>query len=608
MPPYTSTARTIGPNGFLGKAAVVLTLAVIGILKAASGAPYCSTTTWFGSTAHRDVRYAGRWDKDDRPSPVVVGDPAHPGALPQQVLNAYLGGAKHIVIRPGVYSLPNAGRGAITLKGWRNATISAYGVTLILYGFSWPDAAFDLRGDNNVTVEGARISQDAVPFCQGRVTGIGKDADGKSYCDWVPDVGYPTPDLKGSKFPAANVVDAHTRLLKLGVGDFYSLQAAPAAGGEYRITGFTGKENINVGDWIVTRHGSPPIKVHLDNSHNCTIKDMTMMRNGFAPLFETGGGGNHILHCKWVLGPKPQGATEAPLVTNAADGLHSTGADIGPDIEDCTMEGVFLDDNFAIHGSFQNVTKAAGRVLTLEGGVGALVIGQPVRISDNKGFYAEGAVTALKVNGDRTTTVTLDKDLHVPAGAKLSNPLRDGAGYKIVNCHLGRTRSRGILVKADNGLIANNVIEGCGMSAVSVGPEYYWGEADYAHQVTIRDNRLVNNGKAGYGGAAILIHGDGAIGNRDIMILNNRMISDYQGEIEVEWSDNVTIAGNIIAGASPWTAAMRMPSLITLSNCHQISLRGNVVRYAGVYKPVLVDIGANVAGVRNNDATGVRTR
>ena len=81
------------------------------------------------------------------------------------------------------------------------------------------------------------------------------------------------------------------------------------------------------------------------------------MRNGFAPIFESGGGGNHYLRCHWALGPRPAGATEDPVVTNSADGLHSPGASPGPDIENCTFDGVFLDDCIAIHGGYQKVSQ-----------------------------------------------------------------------------------------------------------------------------------------------------------------------------------------------------------------------------------------------------------
>ncbi len=543
---------------------------------------------------------------DPVPTTATVGDPSHPGALSQQVLHAYIAGAKRIVVRPGTYVMPDVGQTALSLDGWANTTLMGTGVTLILTDLAWMHDGIDLNRCTHVTVQGFLLSQNKITSYQGRVIAVGKGDDGKPYCDWRPDKGYPVPPADEKAFLGgdANVVDAHTRLLKVGCGDFYGVAAEALPNGTFRahMGGHFG-----VGDWLVGRCGDAPFKVFLSDSRSCTIKDVTMMRNGFANIREDNGGGNHILGCKWVLGPRPAGAVEEPLVTNAADGFHSTGTDVGPDIEDCTMEGVFLDDNFAIHGSLQTVKSATGTVLTLEGGIGNLAVGQPVRISDNKGFYAEGTVTALKENSDQTTTVTLDKDLGVPAGAKLSNPKRNGSGYQIIGCHLGRTRSRGILVKADHGLIKDNIIESCGMSAVSIGPEYDWGEADYAHHIIVEGNRLRQNGLADYGGAAILIHGDGAIGNQDIVIHNNRMTSDYQGEADIEWADGVTLSGNVIIGASSWPTGIDMPFLITLSNCRHITFSGNVVHNTGVYKPDLVAVGANATGIQNNGSAGVRT-
>ena len=177
------------------------------------------------------------------------------------------------------------------------------------------------------------------------------------------------------------------------------------------------------------------------------------MRNGFAPIFDGEGGGNHYLRCHWALGPRPAGATEDPVVTNSADGIHSPDDTIGPDIEDCTFDGVFLDDCIAIHGGFHGIKSVNGPVIVAENGYAFYAVGEPVRISNGNGFYLQANVTALKDNGDGTSTLTLDTTQTVPADAHLSNPLHDGAGYKIINCRLGNTRSRGIIVKSDDGII-----------------------------------------------------------------------------------------------------------------------------------------------------------
>jgi hypothetical protein len=540
---------------------------------------------------------------------VTVGNPKDPGALAPAIQAAYLGGARHIIIRPGVYLLPNIGHTAIELKNWKNATISASHVTLILTDLKWTHDLFDLIGCSHVTVAGPLVSQTGLIAYQGRVVAVGTDAAGKFYTDWKPDTGYPVPPADSTKFPGgdANVVDAHTRRLKVGTGDFYGVAMDPPVDGVYRVHYSHAQENIAVGDWLVGRYGDAPFKFYLNNSRDCTIRDVTMTRNGFAPLREDGGGGNHYLHIRWALGPPPQGATEDPLVTNTADGMHMIGSYPGPDVEDCTFEGVFLDDCIAIHGYFQTIVGVQGNTVTLNGDAGALVIGQPARISDQHGFYAQGVVTALHDNGDKTTTVTLDKDYGVPTDGKMSNPLADGAGYKIIGCHLGDTRSRGILAKADNGLIKNNTIIGCGMSAVSLGPEYYWGEADYVHHVKVIGNTLIGNGQAFYGGQAIYIHGDGAVGNQDILIQGNFLSSNYQGDIYAEWADGVTITGNTTKGPAEWPANTPSHPPIALANCRNVTLKGNVVKTPAAFHGPLVVVGKNVTGVVNNDLAGIRT-
>lgn len=542
------------------------------------------------------------------PAATTVGDPKNPTALSQQVQDAYNGGARHIVIRPGAYLLPKVGRTVFNLDGWQDATISAYGVTLIMQDSAWTHDLFDFTHCAGVTLQGPTLSQSEITSYQGRVVAVGHDDAGKAYCDWRPDKGYPIPPADATKFPGgANVVDARTRLLKIGNGDFWSPPMESRGDNTFRVHFGGPTVNFGPGDWLVGRYGDASFKVFLDHSRGCTIKDVTLLRNGFSPIREDGGGGNRILHCRWTLGPRPAGATEDPLVSGAADGLHSTGANPGPDIERCVFEGVILDDCLAVHGSLQTVKSAAGNALTVENGGAHLAVGGPVRISSDKGFFAEATVVALKDNGDKTMTVTLDKALDVPAGAKLSNPQFNGPGCRIIGCRLGNTRSRGILLKGDNDLVQGNIIEGCGMAGVSLGPEYYWGEADYVKNVTVAGNTFLGNGKSGYGGGAVLIHGDGAVGNRDIVIRNNRFLSNLQGDIDVSWTDGVTLTGNVITGAPAWPASIAPQSVLSLSNSRAVTLSGNVVRNPSVYKSPIVAIGKNVTDLTHNDQSGIRT-
>ena len=263
---------------------------------------------------------------------MTVGDPAHPEALPDAVQAAYAGGARRIVIRPGTYILPLAAHSAFVLDGWKDTLIKANGVTLVQTDTAWMHNLFDLNNCDHVTLAGPTLTTMQVTHYQGRILQTGMDDSGKAFCDWRPDAGYPVPPADGTAFPGAlNVVDARTRLLKVGVGDFYHRPMEARAGGTFRVhfdgPAFPGA----VGDWVVGRYkASGAFKVYLTNCTGCTLQDLTLLRNGFAAIREADGGGNRFLHVRWLPGPRPEGATEDPLVCDAADGFHSTGTNPRP--------------------------------------------------------------------------------------------------------------------------------------------------------------------------------------------------------------------------------------------------------------------------------------
>ena len=502
-------------------------------------------------------------------SPKTAGDPANPDGLAQALQNAYIRGERRIVITPGTYLLSRKGQTQIPLNRWRDATLSAYNVTLILNNEAGVGRLFMLENCRNVTLEGPLLSQTAQTAYQGRVIAIGKDEGGKPFCEWRPSVGYPVPS-EATKELWINFVDAKTRAVNLQAGDYYHAKLETIGSGAYRVTLENRPVRFRVGDWIVARYGDPPNKIFLANCRDCTLKDITMTRNGFAPIFEGEGGGNHILQCHWKLGPRSAGATEDPIVANAADGIHSPDANPGPDIERCTFDGVFLDDCIAIHGGFHKILRVDGPVITAQNAYAFYGIGEPVRLSNDRGFYLQANVTAMKDNGDGTSTLTLDTAETIPLNAKLSNPLCDGHGYKIIGCRLGNTRSRGIIVKSDDGLIKDNVITRCGL-AIHIGPEWP-DEADYCHNVTVSGNTISDND------GGIVVDGSGAKENRDITIQDNRLGSNAAGDIRIAWADGVTITGNTITAPASLPSGSKSKPPIETRDSTNVRISGNLIK------------------------------
>ena len=570
----------------------------------------------------------------------TVGDPSDPATLSTAIIDAYHNGVRNITVTPGTYVLPATGKNSIELTGWENARIHFEGTTIIFEEMD--QRPFKLSGCTNVTIEDATFQLARISYTQGKIIATGDDGEGK-YVDWQIDVGYPAPTDILTNYNAFNVIDPNTRLFKVGTGDCHANKATLIGPRLYRLRQFTGDANgPAIGDWLVCRTNGKSFTdltwwsalnpagsiIQLDNCKSCTLRRVTLKNAGFGAFFETGGdGGHHYLDCRVTRGPKPAEATEEQLVSCSADGFHSVGTRVGPTLERCVWDGVLLDDCIAVHGSLQTVIRAEGNKLILENGTAfhtvmdkfvikrgnldaGFAVNEPVRISSTDGFFGQATCVALREleTPDKHLELTLDRILPVPAGAKAGNPERCGKSYKIIGCTLGNTRSRGILVKADDGLIQHCVIEGCGMSAISIGPEYWWNEANYAWNVTVADNHFRHNSLRNnlHADAVIFVHGDGVIGNRNINIANNRFEENYcPYMMNIGWADGVKIINNIFNAPSPLPLSHR-GYIIYLHDVRNAMIKGNTYSKPGASVVQAIHVGENVKGVAGNDDSGIR--
>lgn len=535
---------------------------------------------------------------------VAIGNPARGGDLPSALVKAYDAGARDITISPGTYIIAPSGKSAIELRGWTNTLIHARQVSIIFEELD--QTPIRLERCDGVTLEGPTLRFAEPSFTQGRIAAIGEDVKGK-YLDWKIDEGYPVFNPQKSTF---DVVDQRTRLLKPGTGDFGCGSAELVGNNVFRLrqlNGLVGTAAVN--DCLFTRRpdGGGSI-IHLEQSSHCTLRGLTLQNGGFATIFETGGeGANRFEACRWLPGPIPSDATEEQLACCGADGFHSAGVRIGPDLERCEWHGLLHDDCIAIHGSLQTILRADGeRIILEQGNRGNFAIGEPVRISSPDGYFGEFKCVGMRVLQERhgQLELTLDRASGAPAKSKASNPQHNGAGYQIINCTLGNTRSRGILVKADNGRIEGCTISGCGMSAISVGPEYYWGEADYSKNVVIQNNLIRNNVLNGGEAGAVWVHGDGAIGNGNVTIEENNFDRNYgQNTILIEDADGVVIASNRFI-MSPLPAG-KTRTVLNFQSAQNITLKNNVVANAAPTDNLLKR-GKNVGAFTGDDAGGIK--
>ena len=161
---------------------------------------------------------------------------------------------------PGIYHLPRTGKDAIELNGWTNTVIRAAQVTIIFEEL--PKTPITMNRCDHVTLVGATLLFAEPSFTQGRIKAVGQDAQGR-YFDWQIDAGYPTFDPSKSCF---DIVDQHTRLLKVGTGDLGCEKAESPGKGLFRLRGINGQPgSAMVNDWLFTRRpGGGGWVVHLD--------------------------------------------------------------------------------------------------------------------------------------------------------------------------------------------------------------------------------------------------------------------------------------------------------------------------------------------------------
>jgi hypothetical protein len=95
----------------------------------------------------------------------------------------------------------------------------------------------------------------------------------------------------------------------------------------------------------------------------------------------------------------------------------------------------------------------------------------------------------------------------LPMGSAICSTSRTGNGFVVRGCDFGFNRSRGILVKASDGVIEGNTLVGNVMAAIMVAPEWWWLESGSSNNMriinnTIRDCRDVAIAIYAFGGAS----------------------------------------------------------------------------------------------------------
>ena len=507
--------------------------------------------------------------------------PDDPGSLQSAILAAnQQQGIDYIKIPPGIYRIPAVSnqRASLQFTNLRNLRIDADNVTLLMVDNT--NAGIYFANCYNVTLRGSVTIRNAIiPFTQGSIESI----NGNSFVLSVDD-GYPTTLDDPLAFRTATtyyVFDRTTRRLKDNTVDYYNTNITRIDVRRFHVLfgGILGKE-VAVGDLTSMRSGIGGTAVHSDNCERMQFIDVNVEYAGGFAWFETGGGGNHRYERITARpGPKPIGATEEPLMSANADGFHSAGVRRGPTI----INSLFTrmpDDGIAVHGEYQMVRQVNGFSLACM----RLWPGAPYVVGDRVAVVAEDGVPRgvaqvrrLRLLPDNFLPsistpwphfqnnryyfeLELDTDFNgtILPNDVISNIDYTGSGYSLLNNTILNHRARGMLLKASDGRIESNLIDGSSIAGLVMQPELWWGEGNYAERVVIRHNTLARCGYATTGrwseqAGVLTVHGTGtspiAYGHDALTIENNLFLDNDGVHMVLDGLRNTVVGKNWFVNA-----------------------------------------------------------
>jgi hypothetical protein len=492
---------------------------------------------------------------------------------------AVAAGQKKIVIPKGRYRIKPHDRHHLVLRGLSDTQIVADGVEMIC---TETTRALTIADCKNVTVRGLTIDYDPLPFTQGRITAVSND---KKVLDVEIFAGYPPAE---QALPLkAEIFAADTRVLRME--DISAQKPEVLDAGHLRIMPGHPKptDPEQVGDIIAIGSayapgGSIPHALTIEHCTGVRLENIDLWASNCFGFLETDSDGTVYYRCRIDRRPASSDIVKRadPRIRSLnADANHSVGAAKGPSYIECTARWMG-DDAVNIHGDYDMVTSCSGNVMRVLSKGRMPAIGDSIEIWRYDGpRIADAVVKAIEpdgmINDDekafllkqrmneniktkwnaKAFKVTVDRAVDVPMGTLISSTRQMGNGFLIRGCSFGSNRSRGILIKASDGIIEKNTISGTRGAGILVTPEFWWLESGSANNVIVRDNvvsdcltyPILVAATAGAGGVSP------AGAHNNITVTGNTIKSSPFPQITVTSTDHVTITGNKCAATPTGT-------------------------------------------------------
>jgi len=475
--------------------------------------------------------------------------------LPDMIEAGLAAGQSFIKIPPGRYYVAPKNGTHLRLENIEGVTIDATGVEMLC---SETTRAILIEDCKDLVIIGLTIDYDPLPFTQGTIVGI--SADRKSHTIRI---------MEG--FPAAESAMVFKHMIftpegDLRFGHYYAMELEVLADNHLKISGLhPGKDGgEQIGDQVVISSESlkgrfDPHAVHTYNSVRIRLEDVTLYASPCFGFF-----GEHSSETVYVNCKVDRRAGR--LLSLNADAFHSKFAEVGPRIDNCFAMWMG-DDGVNICGAYHLVISSEGTKLrVLAKRIMDIEVGDPVQLLTVDGHALPPAtVVAINEVGKKTAAdrkeiaplpllsnvvsllkvayeIELDREVELAAGSVIGSLNRMGNGFAVVDSTFGNIRSRGILVKASDGVISGNTVVNCALQGIKLGPEYIWLESGFTRRLRVVGNTIIDS-KA----ESILVDSFGPFPiHQDIDILDNEIRSNSYPLIRIRGLDGGTLEGNYI--------------------------------------------------------------
>ncbi len=499
-------------------------------------------------------------------------DPGVPFDLQGYINQKINTGETNIVVPAGRYRVSPNGNYHLRFDDLNNITINADSVEMIC---TETVQAIQINNCTNFKLKGITIDYDPLPFTQARIVEMSSDKNTLT-ADFIE--GYSTT-VKGDKleiydsetgelstttyYGTTYQVDYQQRKIVLQKRSNYNVANSHEKIGDIAVLGSQKNKHIP--------HGIVP-----NECSGLVLEDVTLYAGTTFGFFEQNCSGSNYVNCKVDRRPLENEIVERDvrrMRSINADGFHSKYATVGPKYFGC-LARYNGDDGIAINGHYHVIAATDGNKLTVlpKGGNDLnLSVGDTAELVSYTGERIEDAVISAISTGPAPSSsvkvflqnqtfhgaadntyqainvyyVTLNRTVDLPMGSLIASANKIGNGFEVRNCTMGPNRSRGIIIKASNGVIQDNNLGGNWGQAIKLAPEYSWLEAGSGSNITISGNSITECHDA-----AIAVYAYGGNGET----------------APAGAHKNISITGNFISGSSNPAIAVTSTSKLVLKN------------------------------------------